>query len=49
MLELLSERDFSGTETPNVPYFFVGDEEFALNRNILRSFGGYKLIVKKRV
>jgi len=49
MLELPSERPLSGTEGPNVPHFFVGDEEFALNRNILRPFGGYNLSVKKRV
>ena len=35
MLELPSERPLSRTEGPNVPYFFVRDEGFALNRNIL--------------
>ena len=49
MLELPSERTLSGTEGPNVPQFFVGDEGFALNRNILRPFGGSNLSVKKRV
>ena len=39
MLELPSERPLSGTEAPNVPYFFVGDEGFALNRKLLRPFG----------
>ena len=29
MLELPSERPLSGTEGPNLPYFFVGDEGFA--------------------
>jgi len=48
MLELPSERPHSVTEGPNVPYFFVGDG-FALNRNILRTFGGCNLSVKKRV
>ena len=47
MLELPSERPLSGTEGPDVPYFFVGDEGFALNRNILRPFGGSNLSVKK--
>jgi len=37
MLELLSERPLSGTEGPNVPHFFAGDEGFALNRNILKT------------
>ena len=49
MLELPSDRPLSGTEGPNVPHFFVGDEGFALNRNILRPFGGSNLSVKKRV
>ena len=48
MLELPSERPLSGTEGPNVPYFFVGDEGFALHRNILRPFGGSNLSVKKK-
>ena len=47
MLELHSDRPISGTEGPNVPYFFVGDEGFTLNRNILRHFGGSNLSVKK--
>jgi len=46
-LALLSERPLSGTEGPNVPHFFVGEEGFALNRNILRTFGGFNLNVKK--
>ena len=47
MLELPSERPLLGTEGPNVPYSFVGDEGFALHRNILRPFGGSNLSVKK--
>ena len=49
MLELPSKISLSGTKGPYVPYFFVGDEGFALNRNILRHFGGSNLSVKKRV
>jgi len=49
MLELPIERPLSGTEGPNVPHFVVGDEGFALNRNILRPFGKSSLSVKKRV
>jgi len=48
MLELPGDRPLSGTEVPNVPHFFVGDEGFALNRNILRPFGGSNLSVKKK-
>jgi hypothetical protein len=32
------ERPFAGTESPTVPRFFVGDEGFALNKNILQPF-----------
>ena len=49
VLEVPSARILSGTEGPNVPQFFVGDEGFALNRNILRPSGGSNLSVKKRV
>jgi hypothetical protein len=49
ILQLPSERPLSGTEGPNVPYFLVRDEGFALHRNILRPFGGSNLSVKKRV
>jgi len=34
ILQLPSER-LSGTEGPHIPHFFVGDEGFVLNRNIL--------------
>ena len=46
---IISERPLARTEGPNVPYFFVGDEGFALNRNILRPFGGSNPCVKKSV
>jgi len=49
MLELLSEIPLSGTEGPNVPHSFVGDEGFALNRNILGPFPGSNLSVTKSV
>jgi len=49
MLELPGERPLSGTEGPKVQYLFLGDEGFALNRNMLRPFGRYNLSVKKRV
>jgi len=47
MLKLPSERHLSGTEGPNVPHFFLGDEGLALNRNILRPFGCFNRSVKK--
>jgi len=48
MLELRSERPPSVTECPIVLHFFVGDEGFALNRNILKTFGGSNLSAKKK-
>jgi len=45
ILELHSERSLSGKEGPNVPHFFAEDEGFALNRNILKTFGGSNLSV----
>jgi hypothetical protein len=35
MLELPTERPLAGTIGPNVPHFFIGDEELALNKNVL--------------
>jgi len=49
MLEVLSEIPLAGTESPHVPYFFVGGERFTLNRNICRPFGASNRSVKKRV
>jgi hypothetical protein len=48
MLELPSEIPLSGTEGPNIPHFFVGDEGFALNGIILRRFRGDPTSVKKK-
>jgi hypothetical protein len=49
MLELPSERPISGTEGPNVPHFFLGDEAFALNINTLQPYSRSNLSVRKRV
>jgi hypothetical protein len=48
MLELASERPLSGAEGPNIPYLFVGDEGFALNRNMFRHYGRCNMSVKKK-
>ncbi|XP_068082561.1 uncharacterized protein [Anabrus simplex] len=47
--ELPEERCLPGTESPNVPYFFVEDEAFALHRHLLRPYGGSNLTLKKRI
>ena len=49
MLQLHSERPLVGTEGPNVPHFFVGNERLALNKNIFRPFGRSNLSVKNNV
>jgi len=46
MLKLSSERTLYGTEGPNVPHFFEGDEGIALNTNLLRPFVESNLSVK---
>ncbi|CAG9560773.1 unnamed protein product [Danaus chrysippus] len=46
---LPEEKLLPGTESPKIPYFFVGDEEFGLHRHLLRPFGGKHLTVEKRV
>jgi hypothetical protein len=35
IMALPSERPLAVTEGPNVPHFFIGDEELALNKNNL--------------
>ncbi|XP_072400625.1 uncharacterized protein [Diabrotica undecimpunctata] len=46
---LPEEKLLPGTESPKIPYFFVGDEAFGLHRHLLRLFGGKRLTVEKRV
>lgn len=47
--QLPEERLLPGTESPNIPYFFVGDEAFGLHKHLLRPYGGKHLTVEKRV
>lgn len=37
------------TESPKVPYFFVGDKAFVLHKHLLRPFGGSNLSVEKKI
>jgi len=37
------------TDSPNVPYFFVRDEAFALHKHLLRRFGESNLSVEKKI
>lgn len=48
-LKLPEEQLLQGTESPKIPYFFVGDEAFGLHKHLLRPFGGNHLTVEKRV
>lgn len=47
--QLLEEKPLPGTESPNIPYFFVGDAAFGLHKHLLRSFGGTHLTIDKRI
>lgn len=47
--QLPEEKCLAGTESPKVPYFFVGDEAFGLHKHLLRPFGGTHLTLEKRV
>lgn len=49
MLELPNEKCLPGTEGPDVPYFFLGDEAFALHKHLLRPYGGSNLTLNKRI
>lgn len=47
--QLPEEKPIPGTESPNIPYFFIGDEAFGLHKHLLRPFGGTHLTVDKRI
>jgi hypothetical protein len=49
MLELPSDGPLSGTEGPNVPYFFVGDEGLALTEIYFHLLVDLTRLLKKRV
>jgi len=48
-LEIPIETNVTGIENHKLPYFFVGDEAFALHKHLLRPFGGSQLTEKKRI
>nr|XP_022911163.1 uncharacterized protein LOC111422175 [Onthophagus taurus] len=48
-LQLPDDKYLPGTETPKVPYFFVGDEAFGLHIRLLRAYGGAHLTQEKRI
>lgn len=48
-LELPKENCLTGTTSPNMPYFFVGDEAFAIHKHLLRPYGGSNLTMKQRI
>jgi len=48
-LEIPIETNVIGIENHKLPYFFVGDEAFALHKHLLRPFGGSQLPEKKRI
>lgn len=38
-----------GSDSPNMPYFFLGDEAFPLSTKLMRPFGGHNLTIQKRI
>lgn len=46
---LPEERILPGTESPKVPFFFIGDAAFGLHKNLLRPYAGTHLTVPKKV
>lgn len=48
-IEFPKSEPLPGSESPNVPYFFLGDEAFPLSTKLMRPFGGHNLSVEKRV
>lgn len=47
--EIPTKNDVAGIENHQLPYFFVGDEAFALHKRLLRPFGGTQLSEEKRI
>lgn len=48
-LNLPDDKPLPGTVALKIPYFFVGDEAFPLERNLMRPFGGRFLPEDKRI
>ncbi|KAF8773126.1 uncharacterized protein LOC129983959 [Argiope bruennichi] len=46
---LPDEKCLSGTESPEVPYFFVGDAAFGLHKHLLRPYARTHLTFEKRI
>ncbi|CAH1974324.1 unnamed protein product [Acanthoscelides obtectus] len=47
--EIPIEKTVTGIDNCKLPYYFVGDEAFALHQHLLRPFGGSQLTIKKRI
>lgn len=48
-LQLPSDSPLTGTQNPNLPYVFVGDDAFGLSTHILRPYKGKVLSKTKRI
>lgn len=48
-LQLPDEKCLPGMENPKIPYYFVGDEAFALHEHLLRPYGGTHLTLEKKI
>ncbi|KAF8788060.1 Protein ALP1-like like protein [Argiope bruennichi] len=47
--KLPDEKCLPGTESPKVPYFFVGEAAFGLHKHLVKPYGGTHLTVEKRI
>ncbi|GBN74709.1 hypothetical protein AVEN_224459-1 [Araneus ventricosus] len=43
------KKNLPGSESPKIPYFFVGDEAFGLHKHLLRPYSGTRLTLDKRI
>lgn len=48
-IQLPKEKCLPGTESPLVPYYFIGDEAFGLHIHLMRHYGGTHLTLEKRI
>lgn len=48
-LKLPEEKCLPGTDSPKVPYYFVGDEAFGLHTHLMRPYGGTHITLERRI
>lgn len=48
-LEIPEEKCLPGSINPQLPYFFLGDEAFGLDKHLIRPYSGHNLTQNKRI